>query len=356
MAEVTIIVPLYNKAPHIRRCLDSLCGQTLTDIHIIVVDDGSTDDGALTVSQLASHDPRIQLIQQSNAGPAVARNTGLAAADSEFIGFVDADDWIEPRMYELLHAASRSDCISARCGYVLEREGAAAQVRRPPRSKSGLRPSNGGGSIWVLRGGELYNRLFAGPDISLMTACAAIYRRDALASHSIVFDEHLVHTEDALFNAEVYSLDLPIAVTDDILYHYRQSEESLSKRHDSDLYRSVDRLYERVIALEDSLDHIQRSTARTGHNAFARYICWYYAIAVADELTNTDSGPQGFAERAQRIWDDSRLDEVFVQAEQGGLLPLPPRSVWYLIRKGRYGQLAMLLRVFNKARTFRRLV
>jgi glycosyltransferase involved in cell wall biosynthesis len=213
MADVTVIVPLYNKAPHVRRCLDSLCGQTLADLRIIVVDDGSTDDGAAIVSEMASADARIQLIRQDNCGPAAARNTGIAAATSEFIGFVDADDWVEPEMFALLRSAARRfDCISARCGYALGREVPPALVRQPPRSVSELDSVEWDTPLRIVRGAELYDRLFSGPDISLMTACTAIYRREALASHSIIFDERLRHTEDALFSAEVYSLDMPIAV------------------------------------------------------------------------------------------------------------------------------------------------
>lgn len=357
MAEVTVIVPLYNKAPHIDRCLASLQAQTLDDLRIIVVDDGSTDAGPETVARISAGDDRIQLIRQDNAGPASARNTGLAAATSEFVGFVDADDWVDPGMFEVLLKAARAcDCVSARCAYSLDREGETGSVRAPSGSGIDASRAEGDAPPLTIRGADLYKRLFAGPDIALMTACAAIYRLDTLRSELIRFDESLRHTEDALFSAEVYSLDLPIAVTDEALYHYRQGEESLSKRHDPDLYRSADRLYELVTALEDSPNQRRRDAACAGHGAFMDYVCWYYTITLADELTDSKIGPPTFAERARRVWDNSRFDEVFARAEREGSLGLPQRSVWRLIRSGRYGLLAFVLRAFNLARAVRRAV
>ena len=90
---VSIIIPLYNKAPYVRRALDSIAAQTLTDFEVIVVDDGSTDDGAAIVADYP--DARFRMIRQLNAGPGAARNAGLAQVQGEFIAFLDADDeWL----------------------------------------------------------------------------------------------------------------------------------------------------------------------------------------------------------------------------------------------------------------------
>ena len=90
---VSVIVPLYNKAPYVRRALDSIRAQSWTDYEVIVVDDGSTDGGGSIVSEL--RDPRFRLIVQPNAGPGPARNRGLAEASRPFVAFLDADDeWL----------------------------------------------------------------------------------------------------------------------------------------------------------------------------------------------------------------------------------------------------------------------
>jgi hypothetical protein len=91
--KVSIIIPLYNKAPYIRRALDSALAQTFPDHEIIVVDDGSTDGSPEIVR--AESDPRVRLITQPNAGPGLARNQGIAEAKGEYLAFLDADDeWL----------------------------------------------------------------------------------------------------------------------------------------------------------------------------------------------------------------------------------------------------------------------
>ena len=105
MPRVSVIIPLFNKAPHIARCVDSILTQTFTDYEVIVVDDGSTDDGPQRVT--AYHDPRIALVSQPNAGPAAARNRGIGRAAGELVAFLDADDEWEPA--HLIEAVQRLD-------------------------------------------------------------------------------------------------------------------------------------------------------------------------------------------------------------------------------------------------------
>ena len=91
---LSVIVPLYNKARYIRRCLDSILGQTFADFEIIVVDDGSTDEGPEIVQGYT--DPRLQLLRQPNAGPGAARNRGAREAQGDLLGFLDSDDEWDP--------------------------------------------------------------------------------------------------------------------------------------------------------------------------------------------------------------------------------------------------------------------
>lgn len=97
--KVSIVIPLYNKAPYVERALDSIRIQTFSDFEVIVVDDGSTDDGASVVARY--RDPRVRLLSQSNSGPGPARNAGIAEARGEFIAFLDADDeWLTTYLEE----------------------------------------------------------------------------------------------------------------------------------------------------------------------------------------------------------------------------------------------------------------
>lgn len=101
-AKVSVIVPVYNVEPYLRKCLDSILAQTYQNLEIILVDDGSTDKSGTICDEYAGRDDRIHVIHKENGGVSSARNAGLTAADGEYIGWVDADDWIEPDMYAYL--------------------------------------------------------------------------------------------------------------------------------------------------------------------------------------------------------------------------------------------------------------
>ena len=93
---ISLIVPVYNAEPYLHACVDSLLAQTLPDLQIILVDDGSTD-GSLTIAQAyAKQDKRIEIYRQTHAGQSAARNLGLSHAQGDYIAFVDADDSIDP--------------------------------------------------------------------------------------------------------------------------------------------------------------------------------------------------------------------------------------------------------------------
>ena len=104
--KVSVIIPAYNASNYIEKCINSLVSQTLKDIEIIVIDDGSTDD---TYEKLSTYKDKIKIIKQKNGGVANARNKGLSVATGEYIAYVDSDDWVEENMFELLYNKAKKD-------------------------------------------------------------------------------------------------------------------------------------------------------------------------------------------------------------------------------------------------------
>lgn len=100
---ISVIVPVYNVERYLRDCLDSVLGQTYTNLEIILVDDGSTDGSSALCDEYGRLDRRVHVIHKVNGGLSSARNAGLDVATGELIGFIDSDDWVEPQMYELLY-------------------------------------------------------------------------------------------------------------------------------------------------------------------------------------------------------------------------------------------------------------
>lgn len=100
---VSIIIPVYNTKKYLKKCLDSIVNQTLKDIEIICVNDGSTDGSLKILEKYAKKDHRLKIINKENGGAGSARNIGMDIAKGEYLGFVDSDDWIEPQMFETLY-------------------------------------------------------------------------------------------------------------------------------------------------------------------------------------------------------------------------------------------------------------
>lgn len=99
---ISVIIPVYNTGKYLSRCLDSIIGQTFSNLEIICVNDGSTDNSAEILQEYANRDPRIRVITQKNAGLSAARNAGLKHITGEYVSFIDSDDWVDNNYYEYL--------------------------------------------------------------------------------------------------------------------------------------------------------------------------------------------------------------------------------------------------------------
>jgi len=108
MDKISVIVPVYNVEPYLRRCIDSIINQTYNNLEILLINDGSTDNSGVICDEYANCDTRVKVFHQLNEGLSSARNIGLSNSTGNYIGFVDSDDWCEPYMYETLHNKMKS--------------------------------------------------------------------------------------------------------------------------------------------------------------------------------------------------------------------------------------------------------
>lgn len=114
---ISVIVPVYNVEPYLRKCLDSILAQTYQDLEILIIDDGSTDGSGKICDEYPEKDERIRVFHTENKGLSAARNLGLDNATGDWIGFIDSDDWIEPDMYEvLIKRAEETGADVVECG------------------------------------------------------------------------------------------------------------------------------------------------------------------------------------------------------------------------------------------------
>ena len=121
MSTISVIVPVYNTERYLKRCIDSILSQRFSDFELLLVDDGSTDSSGEICEEYAAKDRRIRVLHQTNQGQAAARNNALdwffANSNSEYISFVDSDDWVHPDYLECMFKAMRENCSVSICGY-----------------------------------------------------------------------------------------------------------------------------------------------------------------------------------------------------------------------------------------------
>lgn len=217
MIKVSIIVPIYNVEKYINKCLDSLTNQTLKEIEIICINDGSTDNSLKLLENYKNKDSRIVLINQKNSGQSAARNKGVEIAKGEYIGFVDSDDWIDSNFFERLYeSAKRTDSDIATAGiyscHSFNKRKFLSFDKEIVTSDKNLK--------------------FEFCDIPEKSYCwNKIYRNTSLKNSGIKFEEGIIF-EDCIYTPQViYFLEQMVTVPD-IYYYYRRRVNSTVKQRD----------------------------------------------------------------------------------------------------------------------------
>ena len=205
MPKISIIIPCFNAESRIRKCLDSVVNQTLRDIEILVVDDKSTDNTLTILREYENRDPRIHAFESpQNAGAAAARNIGINVATGEYIGFVDADDYLDTDFYEKLYNKSQeSDADMIKGNHVtINLDGTVSKSRLNNNVKS-----------------DKYNFNH--------TFWTAIYKRSFLDKNKLRFMVGIITSQDAVFLAQCLYFANRIELVNDTFYNYHRCENSL---------------------------------------------------------------------------------------------------------------------------------
>lgn len=242
MIKVSIIVPIYNAEKYLTQCLDSIVNQTLKDIEIILVDDGSTD-GSAEICQSYLSDDRVTYFHKENEGLAAARQDGMERAQGEYIGFVDSDDWLEPDMYEKMYNASRiNNADIVFCNWIENEDG----NRYPPAFRTGS--FNREEIIKEILPKTLaYISDRGGKRVYRWSNCLHIYRRDLLIKHNINFDRRFRRSQDlqVTYEATLYAQNY-YHLGYEYLYHNRTTEGSLSRGYTKNMWPLYIPLIERL--------------------------------------------------------------------------------------------------------------
>ncbi len=215
MPLISIVVPVYNVEAYVGKCLRSLQAQTLKDWEAIVVDDGSTDGSSAICKEFCEGDPRFKYIRKANGGISSVRNVALDAAQGDYIGFVDSDDWVEADMYEkLLKAAVGADVDIVISGWVDEREEGGDGASSLCRSFCPAVFSTHDALWMLLQDKEIKSHLWN-----------KLFRREVV--DAVRFDEGRIY-EDTLTTYKLFLRSRKIVRIGDCLYHYLVRKSGIS--------------------------------------------------------------------------------------------------------------------------------
>jgi glycosyltransferase involved in cell wall biosynthesis len=224
---VSIIVPVYNAEKYLDKCINSLLNQTYNNVHIILINDGSTDNSGNICNMYSRSDERVFVLHKHNEGVSAARNAGIDTSIGEYLLFVDSDDWLENNtVAELIKIQKKDNFDVIMFGFL--REDFNGNNQKPISFQKNQLNSKD----------EVMKVL---PDLikneSINSPCNKLYKSNIIKDNDIKFDNLISIGEDALFNYKVFLKINCFAIIDNCFYHYiKDNSESLTKKYNPQKY------------------------------------------------------------------------------------------------------------------------
>lgn len=223
---VSVIVPVYNAEKFLDRCIESIRKQTLKEIEMIFINDGSIDSSLEILSKYEKIDDRIRVISQVNSGPSAARNRGIKVAKGEYITFVDADDYLELDMYEKMY----NEAYKNKAELVISDFWINKDIKQHIRViENGLQKYDKEEINNII-----INKLLTNSNLSSLWN--KLFRRDVIINNNIMLDENVFYAEDWLFVFNFYLKINNIAYINEPLYNYVRGHDSLSNSYGKDTF------------------------------------------------------------------------------------------------------------------------
>lgn len=341
--KVSIIVPMYKVEKYIRNCVESLMGQTLVDIEIVLVDDGSPDTCGEIADAYARKDARIKVIHQQNSGLGPARNSGMAASSGEYVGFVDGDDWVAADMYQKLYGIAvetGADIVVG--GHSVMRDGnvvkefhhpLAGKVEQEPNEIDAIRKQLYGHAV-----GDKQTESFP------VTVCTNLYKKTFVKDNHLRFKE--IMSEDTIFNLMAYKCAKKISFTNGVDYCYRKDGQSsitssLSPKVLDRYCAFIDCMHSMADKeLSDRDDCIDRV-----NHAAVEYSRLYGGLVASSGLVAEDK-----LQEMERLVS-SRLFSVYAKAYPSDALPAYARMYQSALLRGNYKQALRIVGLRNTVRS-----
>lgn len=224
---ISIIIPVYNVENYLPDCLNSLLNQTLNNIEIICIDDGSKDKSLEILKDFATKDNRIKVLTQQNQGPGAARNNGLAIASGEFIGFVDSDDFVEKDYFEKLYNTARKHQADIAIASILKHKKNKTKYNVHYKKEKTAHTIDGKFKLCE----DKKQRVFY--------VWNKIYKTDLIKTNNILFPTGIIF-EDVLFSTKAIYFAKKIVSAINTKYHYIERQGSIINTTNKNAKRKQD--------------------------------------------------------------------------------------------------------------------
>ena len=273
MVSISAVVPIYKTKEHLLRdCIVSLMRQTLKDIEIILVDDGSPDICGSICDEYAAQDGRIQVIHKKNEGVSVARNVGIECSKGEYVTFVDADDWIEQQAFETAYKIARENKVDVLQWTYIWHRGRKTENYNPVFLESGLLNNNQLEEIRLKAIIDTHPSFSCNCGFAAGSPWAKLYNKEFLIQNNLRFVPGLTRSQDRIFNLFTYNVAKKIYYLNEPFYHYIANDASAVVS-----YRpNVEAIYDMYLKKID--EFILRYKNGNGLYNEARAICQCYVL------------------------------------------------------------------------------
>ncbi|MFD9605098.1 CDP-glycerol glycerophosphotransferase family protein [Streptomyces sp. NBC_01224] len=323
---LSVVVPVHNVELYLTDCLKSLAEQTMADLEVVMVDDGSTDNSAVLAAEFAEKDGRFRLVSQENGGLGHARNTGVRNCDpgARHLAFVDSDDVLPPRAYELLVGALEETGSDIASGNVL-RLRASGKLQQSPNFRKPMATT------------RLRTHISRDWDLAAdRIACNKVFRRSFWDEHAFAFPVGALY-EDIPVVLPAHFLARSVDVLKDAVYHWRDRAGSITTRRA--VVRGIQDRASHVLGVSTFLDEHRGAADKRQYEAHVlANDLWYFMEALPD---GDEEYRRAFLTYANEFTD--QVDPAVLDA-----LPLRLRLMWHLVRERRTDELLALL-AFDKA-------
>lgn len=235
--KVSVIVAAYNVEKYIKKCLLSLEEQSLKEIEVIIINDGSTDNTEKICLEFQKKDSRFKVITQKNAGLSEARNTGIKNSKSEFIAFVDGDDYVHTNMYELLYkeiTRESADLVISGFKKIWEDTNGESIKSKKYQVKD------------YFLYGDFVKRFLVRHDEPVVVAWNKLFKREIISKNNLYF-ENKSFFEDVGFLARYLYYVNKISVVNESLYYYLQREGSITQTYNPQIEKSIENTHKILI-------------------------------------------------------------------------------------------------------------